>query len=45
MERDGGWARWPRGRGGAPGFSWRVAAVVAVAAAIAGFVVALILTR
>jgi hypothetical protein len=45
MERDGGWARGPRGHGGAPGFSWRVAAVVAVAAALAGFVIALILTR
>lgn len=45
MERDGGRTRGSRGRGGAPGFSWRVAAAVAVAAAIAGFVIALILTR
>ena len=45
MERDGGWTRRSRGRGGAPGFSWRVAAAVAVAAAIAGFVIALILAR
>jgi hypothetical protein len=45
MERDDGWTGGPRGHGGAPGFSWRVAAVVAVAAAVAGFVVALFLTR
>jgi hypothetical protein len=44
MVRDGGWTRGSRGRGGAPGFSWRVAAV-AVAAAIADFVIALILAR
>lgn len=45
MERDGRWTGGFRGHGGAPGFSWRVAAAVAVAAAIAGFVVALILAR
>ena len=45
MEPDGGRAGGSRGHGGAPGFSWRVAAVVAVAAAIAGFVVGLILVR
>ena len=44
MERDGGWRSRPRGHGGAPGFSWRVAAVVAVAAGLAGFVIGLILT-
>ena len=45
MEPDGDWTGESRGHGGAPGFSWRVAAVVAVAAAIAGFVVGLILVR
>ena len=45
MPRDSGWTRRTRGHGGAPGFSWRVAAVVAVAAALAGFVIALLLTR
>jgi hypothetical protein len=45
MDRDGGWTGGARGHGGLPGFSWRAAAVVAVAAAIAGFVIALILVR
>lgn len=45
MEPDGGWTGGSRGHGGAPGFSWRAAAAVAVAAAIAGFVIALILAR
>jgi hypothetical protein len=45
MEGDGGRTRESRGHGGAPGFSWWVAAAVAVAAATAGVVVALILVR
>jgi hypothetical protein len=45
MERDGGRTCESRGHGGAPGFSWWVAAAVAVAAATAGVVVTLILVR
>jgi ABC-type Fe3+ transport system permease subunit len=45
MERDGGRARGPQRHGGALGFSWWVAAAVAVASAAAGIAVALILVR